>query len=289
MKYRTSRFAKSQSFLLSGGSVAFTLIELLVVIVVIAVLAALLLPALAGAMLNAQQTQCLNNLKQLGIAHTMYIVDYGKDFEYQDSTPYYFGWANLLAPYATNAASIQLCPSAPPPSPTPPPSLNGGLNYGRSDLAACIYYSRGPPFQSSYAYNGWFYTGDLQYNIAVNDTTNHFASDSAVLRTSQTPIFADAMLPQTWPISTDLPASDLRDGQATFSDALEYMMMRVTIARHGDRPASAAPTQVNITKPLPGAIDLAMFDGHVEKSPLENLWNYYWCYGWHIPSPRPGK
>jgi hypothetical protein len=34
-------------------------------------------------------------------------------------------------------------------------------------------------------------------------------------------------------------------------------------------------------------IDVALFDGHVEKSPLEYLWNYYWSADWQIPSRRP--
>src|SRR3954451_13552539 len=46
----------------------FTLIELLVVIAIIAVLIALLLPAVQAAREAARRAQCINNLKQLGIA-----------------------------------------------------------------------------------------------------------------------------------------------------------------------------------------------------------------------------
>lgn len=55
---------------------AFTLIELLVVITIVAILAAILFPVFARAKESAKKSACLSNMRQIGMAFTLYLNDY---------------------------------------------------------------------------------------------------------------------------------------------------------------------------------------------------------------------
>lgn len=101
----------------------FTLIELLVVIAIIAILAAILFPVFAKAREKARQTACLNNMKQLGMAYSMYAQDYDETAVYHANT-YEIGffydpshgwwmpnWAYNLHTYV-KSWNVYMCPSA---------------------------------------------------------------------------------------------------------------------------------------------------------------------------------
>jgi prepilin-type N-terminal cleavage/methylation domain-containing protein len=108
----------------------FSLVELLVVVAVIGIIAALLLPALARGRNSAQRIQCVNNLRQLGLATQLYWDENGGNcFRFGGVSTnggqlYWFGWIQngeegnrefdpkqgVLFPYL-RGRGVELCPA----------------------------------------------------------------------------------------------------------------------------------------------------------------------------------
>ena len=260
---------------------AFTLIELLTVIAVIAILAAILLPTFAAAKRRAQETQCKNNLKQLATAAYMYVS--------QDGPIGYPSLHSVWLPAVMENLSwkkdVLLCPAAAIPAESRPNDFVSG-----SAVNAWSWFSSAQvETNGSYTLNAWLYSTEVMtqfgYGIGEDTITNFFPNDAAIHHPATTPVFADGVWPDAWPMPTDGPTSDLFQLNPTQNQS--GGMNVVTIARHGVAP-NRGYSDVDTDNPLPGSVNVGLFDGHVESSRLDNLWLYTWNANYSVPAKRPG-
>ena len=251
---------------------AFTRIELLVVIAIIAILA-MLLPALSRAKLKAKDTQCVSNLRQLGVAHEMYISEGGREFDKSDTQNL---WMAMLMVYQGNVDKIRDCPLAT--SPTTRNFISTLYTFGAADQT-WKWAPYGTNYYGSYGYNGWLYSGNYTATIIVRDDWRY--TPSTVLQPSQTPLFSDSVWVDGWPKETEGPAQDLYNG------SMYTYMGRVTIARHGGTAAQSAPRNITSSSALPGKTCIVFYDSHASLTRLSDLWNLTWHQNWVPPSPIP--
>src|SRR5881409_2773872 len=89
-------------------SAGFTLIELLVVIAIIAVLIALLLPAVQAAREAARRAQCVNNLKQIGLAMHNYHSSNGTFPQGHSQSAHQLGYSGAYAGWTEWSAQAEM-------------------------------------------------------------------------------------------------------------------------------------------------------------------------------------
>jgi prepilin-type N-terminal cleavage/methylation domain-containing protein/prepilin-type processing-associated H-X9-DG protein len=259
----------------------FTLTELLTVVGLITVLVSLLLPVVSKVRAAASNTSCLSNLRQMGVAWTVYAMDnQGRLPHYMwtkvpEKTAWNGYWPGLLAANGV-AGDTLLCPSAREEVPTSQSAGFGNVAYAWTGKYV-------PPTNGSavrlndteYRFSSYGYNRYLTFNGFNGPDHSPGATNcvSNIRNFRNVPIFfdcayADAMPPPSIDGINEQPPPDLRGERLTTASPQQW---RFLLARHGR------------------GINVAMGDGSARWVRLEETyqltWNGFWMpHNLRLPS-----
>jgi prepilin-type N-terminal cleavage/methylation domain-containing protein len=236
----------------------FTLVELLVVIAIIALLMSILMPALARVRKQAKSVICRQQLKQWGLAFSMYTTAHDGSFMRGcDGGPWGEGgmgywWMDSLRPYYKED-KLRLCPLA----------TKLYVDGGRVPFGAWLAHDEWGD-TGSYGPNGWICNPPEDFLYLHGRPTKYNWRKIDVQGAGFIPLFLDALWVDAWPMSVDQPATT------------EYWLE--------DKPGSNEMRRFCANRHN-GCVNVLFMDLSVRPVGLRGLWKLKWHQKYDINGP----
>jgi prepilin-type processing-associated H-X9-DG protein len=249
-------------------------------VAIIAILASLLLSALSKGKERSRTAVCLGNQRQINLGFRNSYETANMRFDQLDVLDWW------IAEVQTNKA-VWICPS----TGEHTEDRTTAMGFSLGDFSASSYNI----FSPTYGMNCHFLEASLLRHVTAPPKLppDDFVTEEQVEQPSATPVLADAREWELMPHAADPAPTNLLEGSFYFTVSTHFLgsvygdMSSAAIPRHGDFP-KPLPKSYPVTQPLPGRVNVSLFDGHAETVKPDLLWSLYWHKDYVPPAKRPG-